>query len=98
MKLNQVKIYENLPIGKCIHKTRNENCFFITEYKNEKVFFSIPNNKDNLKPYTKSVSIQLIIEIFNSKNYDFKFFPYKDCRKSATRGIITILNFKLPCK
>lgn len=94
MKLDREKIIEYLPVGKCIHKTRNENRFLISHYKEEKVFFSIPNNKDRNKPFKKSISIQLIIQIFESYNYDFKTFPYKDCRKSATRGILTIINSK----
>jgi hypothetical protein len=94
MKLDKEKIIESLPIGKCIHKTRNENNFLIIEHRNEKIFFSIPNNKDIQKPFKKSISYQLIIQVFESTQNDFKTFPYKDCRKSATRGIINILNTK----
>ncbi len=94
MKLDKEKIIESLPIGKYIHKTRNGNNFLIIEHRNEKIFFSIPNNKDKQKPFKKSISIELIIQIFESDNYDFKTFPYKDCRKSAARGIINILNTK----
>jgi len=94
MKLDKEKIIKHLPIGKCIHKTRNENCFLISHFRNEKIFFSIPNNRDDSKPYKKSISIHLIIQIFESNNYDFKTFPYKDCRKSATRGVLNILKSK----
>jgi hypothetical protein len=94
MKLDNEKIIQYLPIGKCIHKTRNENCFLISHYLNEKIFFSIPKNHDKSKPHKKSISIQLVIQIFESENYDFKDFTYSDCRKSATRGIINIIKSK----
>jgi predicted secreted protein len=40
----------------------------------------------------------LIIEIYENQAFDFKDFQYKDCRKSATRGIINKLENKQPCK
>lgn len=94
MKLDKEKIIDYLPIGKSIHKTRKENYLVISEYRNDKIFFSIPNNYDKNKTYKKSIPIDLIMQIFETTNYDFKNFPYKDCRKSAVLGIITILKSK----
>ena len=84
-------IENKLPIGTCIHETRRGNKFKIIEFKDEKVFFSIPNNKKLGKIYRKSISIQLIIEIYEKPDFDFKDFQYKDCRKSASRGMINKL-------
>jgi hypothetical protein len=95
MKLDKENMIEYLPIGKCIHITRNENYFLISNYKDGKIFFSIPNNNKRDKPYKKSLSIQLIKQIFESKNYDFKSFPYQDCRRSAAKGMISILNSQI---
>lgn len=92
MKINLEKIEFHIAVGSCIHKTRNENCFIINNYKDGKIFFTIPNNKDKKKPYKKSLSIQLIKQIFELENYDFKSFPYKDCRRSAAKGILSLLN------
>jgi hypothetical protein len=89
--LTKELIKKKLPVGTCIHKTRKGNKFKIVEFKNEKVFFSIPNNQYPGKIYRKSISIQLIIETYENTSYDFKEFQYKDCRKSVTRGIINKL-------
>lgn len=89
--LTKELIEKKLPIGTCIHKTRKGNKFKIVEFKNEKIFFSIPNNQQPGNIYRKSISIQLIIEIYEKTAFDFKDFQYKDCRKSATRGIINKL-------
>jgi hypothetical protein len=94
IKLNEEKIRAKLPIGLCIHKTKKGNCFLISHYRVGRIFFSIPNNNDKNKPYKKSISIQLIIQFFETINYDFSTFPYKDCRKSAAKGILTILEYK----
>lgn len=84
-------IEKKLPVGSCIHETKKGNKFKIVEFKNEKIFFSIPNNQQPGKFYRKSISIQLIIEIYENSVFDFKDFQYKDCRKSATRGIVNKL-------
>ncbi len=84
-------IEKKLPVGSCIHETKKGNKFKIVEFKNEKIFFSIPNNQQPGKFYRKSISIQLIIVIYEMSTFDFKDFQYKDCRKSATRGIINKL-------
>jgi hypothetical protein len=89
--LTKELIKKKLPVGSCIHETRKGNKFKIIEFKNEKIFFSIPNNKELGKIYRKSISIQLIIEIYEKPDFDFKDFQYTDCRKSATRGIINKL-------
>lgn len=94
IKLNEEKIRIVLPIGLCIHTTKKGNCFLISHYREGKVFFSIPNNNDRNKPYKKSISIQLIIQIFETIKYDYATFPYKDCRKSVAKGIIAILESK----
>jgi hypothetical protein len=85
--------YINLkfPIGTCIHKTRYGNMLKIVKITNEKIFFTIPNHKDVNKPYEKSISIEIIIKIYENIDYDFKKFPFTDCRKSAAKGIITNL-------
>ena len=84
-------IEKKLPVGSCIHETKKGNKFKIVEFKNEKIFFSIPNTQQPGKFYRKSISIQLILEIYANSVFDFKDFQYKDCRKSATRGIINKL-------
>ena len=84
-------IEKKLPVGSCIHETKKGNKFKIVEFKNEKIFFSIPNNQQHGKFYRKSISIQLIIVIYEMSTFDFKDFQYKDCRKSATMGIINKL-------
>ena len=89
--LTKELIEKKLPVGSCIHKTRKGNKFKIVEFKNEKIFFSIPNNQQPGKFYRKSISIQLIIVIYEMSTFDFKDFQYKDCRKSAARGIINKL-------
>jgi hypothetical protein len=89
--LTKELIEKKLPVGTCVHKTRKGNKFKIVEFKNEKIFFSIPNNKEVGEFYRKSISIQLIIEIYEKPDFDFKDFQYKDCRKSATRGIFNKL-------
>jgi hypothetical protein len=89
--LTKELIEKKLPVGSCIHKTRKGNKFKIVEFKNEKIFFSIPNNQQPGKFYRKSIPIQLIIEIYENSVFDFIDFHYKDCRKSATRGIINKL-------
>ena len=89
--LTKELIEKKLQVGTCVHKTRKGNKFKIIEFKNEKIFFSIPNNQQPGKFYRKSISIQLIIEIYEMSSFDFKDFQYKDCRKSATRGIINKL-------
>jgi len=76
MMLTKELIEKKLPVGTCIHKTSKGNKFKIVEFKNEKIFFSIPNNKEVGEFYRKSISIQL---------------KYKDCRKSATWGIFNKL-------
>jgi hypothetical protein len=85
-------------LGLVFSKTKKGNKFKIVEFKNEKIFFSIPNNQQPGKFYRKSISIPLIIEIYENPVFDFKDFQYKDCRKSATRGIINKLENKQPCK
>jgi len=87
-KISLKYIEEKLPVGTCIHKTNKGNSYKIVEFKNEKVFFSIPNHKQPGKFYKKPISIELISEIYEKPNYDFKYFEHKDCRKSATRGLI----------
>ena len=89
--LTKELIEKKLPVGSCIHKTRKGNIFNIIEFKNEKVFFSIPNNQQPGKFYRKSISIELIVEIYEMSTIDFKEFQYNDCRRSATRGIINKL-------
>lgn len=89
--LTKALIEKKLPVGTCVHKTRKGNKFKIIEFKNEKIFFSVPNNKEVGEFYRKSISIQLIIEIYEKPDFDFKDFQYKDCRKSAARGIINKL-------
>ena len=89
--LTKELIEKKLPVGSCIHKTRKGNIFNIIEFKNEKVFFSIPNNQQPGKFYRKSISIELIVEIYEMLTIDFKEFQYNDCRRSATRGIINKL-------
>jgi hypothetical protein len=90
-KISLKYIEEKLPVGSCIHKTKKGNKFKIVEFKNEKVFFSIPNHKQPGKFYKKSISIELISKIYEKPNFDFKYFDYKDCRRSATRGLINKL-------
>jgi hypothetical protein len=87
-KISLKYIEEKLPVGTCIHKTSKGNVFKIVEFKNEKVFFSIPNHQQPGKFYKKSISIERISEIYEKPNYDFKSFEYKDCRNSATKGLI----------
>lgn len=92
--LTKELIEKKLPVGTCVYKTRKGNKFKIVEFKNEKIFFSIPNNKEVGEFYRKSISIQLIIEIYEKPDFDFKDFQYKDCRKSALRGMINKLKSK----
>jgi hypothetical protein len=94
IKLNEEKIRIVLPIGLCIHTTKKGNCFLISHYREGRVFFSIPNNNDKNKPYKKSISILLIIQIFKTIKYDYATFPYNDCRKSVAKRIIAILESK----
>lgn len=90
-KISLKYIEEQLPVGSCIHKTKKGNSYKIVEFKNEKVFFSIPNHQQPGKFYKKSISIELISEVYENPNYDFKTFEYQDCRKSATRGLMNKL-------
>ena len=87
-------IKEKLPIGTCIHATRKGSKYKIVEYKDDKIFFSIPNYKFFGKYYKKSIAIELIIDIYKSKEFDFKELSYKDCRRSASKGIIEKLKLK----
>ena len=38
----------------------------IVKITNEKIFFTIPNHKDVNKPYEKSISIEIIIKIYEN--------------------------------
>jgi len=79
--------------GLVIHTTRNNKQFTIHSIIKNRVYFLIPNNKNPKLPYKKSIPIELIEKIEQEvNNYDFKFFPFKDCRKSAAKGIIRKIN------
>ena len=90
--LNLKKILKE---GSIIHFTNRGNSFRFIEFKNEKLFFSIPNHNDSKSPYIKSISeeqfCKLLNKIIQKKILNKEDFPFHDCRKSAFYGFLHYL-------
>lgn len=87
--LNLQKIIKK---GSIIHVTNRGNVFRFIEFKNKKLFFSIPNHNDSVSPYIKSISeeqfCKLLKKIIQKKILTKDDFPFQDCRKSAFYGFL----------
>lgn len=75
-----------------IHVTNRNNEFRFVEFRDNKLFFSIPNHITPQKPNIKSISevqfCNLLEKLIEKKSLTKKDFPFQDCRKSAFYGFL----------
>lgn len=88
--LNAGNLTELLLEKNPIYVTSKVNFFDFIEIKDDKLFFSIPNHKKG-RYYRKSISMKLLEDAINKTNDDFKYLPFKDCRKSFFKGVYKII-------
>lgn len=78
--------------GTTIHTTNRGNSFHFIEFRDGKLFFSIPNHKTPQNPNIKSITeVQfcILLEILiKNKTLIKEDFPFQDCRKAAFYGFV----------
>lgn len=88
-------LIEKLRPKSIIHITRKSNYYHFIEYRNQKLFFDIPNHKSPNTPYKKSIPGDTFCKLINKLEKKSilinKDFPFNDCRKAAFYGFVNIL-------
>lgn len=86
---------KKLKPNKVIYTSGRGNDYLFSEYRNERLFFHIPNRSHKNAPYTKSLTAEqfceLLKKLLKEKVLVTNDFPFKDCRISAFYGFINIL-------
>jgi hypothetical protein len=87
------ELLKKLKKGKIIHETNKGNHFKFVEYRNHRLYFSIPCHKAPFKPYKKSITDEQFCKLIKKllkKILITENFPFHDCRKSAFYGFAKI--------
>ncbi len=86
------ELLKNIKKGAIIHITNKGNYFYFVEFRDKKMFFSIPNHITPQKPNIKSISEEqfcnLLKKLIEKKTLTKEDFPFQDCRKSAFYGFL----------
>jgi predicted ribosome quality control (RQC) complex YloA/Tae2 family protein len=89
------KLLEILKLNKEIYISGRENIYHFREYKDNKLFFYIPNRSNSEKPYSKSITVEQFCELLRKLLEKGRLitadFPFKDCRVSAFYGFVNLL-------
>jgi hypothetical protein len=92
------ELIKKLKPQKIIHTSNRGFNFHFLEYKNNRLYFNIPNHVSPKNPNKKSITdkqfCQLIIMLNKQKILRTSNFPFQDCRVAAFRGFLNILNSK----
>ena len=78
-----------------IYTTNKGNNYHFIEYRNNRLYFDIPNHKHPVSPYKKAITEQQFCGLLNklqtNKILISEDFPFQDCRKAAFYGFVNIL-------
>lgn len=92
-----IELIKNLEPGCVIYKTSKGNVYHFIKFKNDKLYFDIPNNKKPKQPSVKSIPISYLVMVFNlleqKREFARKASEFKDCRYT-TIGAFAKLLFK----
>lgn len=90
-----VELLKILTPNMVIYKSKNNNKYHFKEYKNERIYFDIPNHITPKNPNIKSITVEqfckLLLELLEKKFLITNDFPFKDCRIAGFYGFINIL-------
>lgn len=77
----------SLDLGCEIYKTSNDYYFHYRKFKNERLYFDIPNHRKPKQPSVKSVPISYVMKVLylleEKREFARKESEYKDCRYAA---------------
>jgi len=87
-----LELLSKIEKGTIIHTTNRGNKFHFVEFRDRKLFFSIPNHITPQNPNIKSISEEqfcsLLKKLIEKNTLTKEDFPFQDCRKSAFYGFL----------
>lgn len=90
-----IRLLEIIEPNEKIYISREGGIYRFREYKNNKLFFFIPNRTTPNNPYPKSITAEqfckLLHKLLQKKILYTSDFPFKDCRIGAFYGFINLL-------
>ena len=78
-----------------IYDTSKGNYFHFVKFKNEKLYFDIPNHKKPEQPTLKSIRLSYVLDVLNvleeKRVFERRESEYKDCRFTAIFAFLKLV-------